>query len=827
MQCTTSSRCHGLPAATAVCIVLLSGSCVGSPPCSVPGWKRLEVVQTLDWSVINTTNLPLQHSFFGVEGGHMISVNNTLYTVITEFTRPPLWVPSNIALWKANLPPARNANTGGGHQSQRSRVNTGADAAQWPHAWRRVRTLFESEGTTGGTDCKSLRASLGSSASLAFDDTHNRWNIFYVGFKSCNDSLFVNRQGRIFRAVSSTAGAGWAGIEGTYTDHPSGPVLRPEDGKSQRWWEGTQGDDSMQPYSLGPGKGWASFYGSAGVLDSGGRIGQRVGLVTAPVLDGPWVRAGGDTNPVNLSSVARHIEQPMVTRLRDGSGFVAFFDALESQGNGMIGYSFSSDGREWRPECSQLLHVAPSAWSSVGVGWYSGQSSTPRAPGFGAPGAGSNVTTARTPQGAIELRRPVRGSTTPHHGASVDGADLLLGFSAYDVLLPPHAHLPSQSGGADKYHESMYLAKLRFVHTPGPPNRTTDQNETQHVAVAQRHSPATLHTSSWSRTPLGAAARTRARTPSPPPLAGCYPQFAPRHGYECNGGGGSTSRSLNTSHDGGTAEECCAYCSMNSDPRFTFCTAWSFDPARNGACTITTGSVRGSPPQKKPGAVCGYLTEKPRAPAWLDARAYETLADTRASMCHAKTGGDERHTCAYPNATHTQRDTYGSTCTDARKQPSYDRHLDLQAFCLTCAFNPGNLPAKTAVGTFCAKDGSGYMRIAYSDDRCQRPLPHGKQNSPGCATPDSKKACGVVIPVQSAVQCSVSLMCSGTEPSVHQTCHAGFGGSCDTPAPPCTGDSCHEETTGGAETMLGYYQSLWHQTIEIPTSNELHARTLN
>ena len=178
-KCSRRQPCSVLPRRVAMacprprrCASCCCRGRVGSPPCSVPGWKRLEVVQTLDWSVINTTNLPLQHSFFGVEGGHMISVNNTLYTVITEFTRPPLWVPSNIALWKANLPPARNANTGGGHQSQRSRVNTGADAAQWPHAWRRVRTLFESEGTTGGTDCKSLRASLGSSASLAFDDTH-------------------------------------------------------------------------------------------------------------------------------------------------------------------------------------------------------------------------------------------------------------------------------------------------------------------------------------------------------------------------------------------------------------------------------------------------------------------------------------------------------------------------------------------------------------------------------------------------------------------------------------------------------------------------------
>ena len=100
----------------------------------------------------------------------------------------------------------------------------------------------------------------------------------------------------------------------------------------------------MQPYPLGPNKGWAAFYGSAGVLDSGINLGQRMGLVTAPTLRGPWTRAAGNVNPVNLSALCSHIEQPMVTRLRDGSGFVAFFDALQAQGQGMIGYSFSSDG---------------------------------------------------------------------------------------------------------------------------------------------------------------------------------------------------------------------------------------------------------------------------------------------------------------------------------------------------------------------------------------------------------------------------------------------------------------------------------------------------
>lgn len=61
-------------------------------------------------------------------------------------------------------------------------------------------------------------------------------------------------------------------------------------------------------------------------------------------------------------------------------------------------------------------------------------------------GSGWNFSGAtRTPQGAVEL---------------VNG-ELLLGFSAYDSILPPHYHLPSQPGG--NWHESMGLAILRFL----------------------------------------------------------------------------------------------------------------------------------------------------------------------------------------------------------------------------------------------------------------------------------------------------------------------------------------------------------------------------
>ena len=84
---------------------------------------------------------------------------------------------------------------------------------------------------------------------------------------------------------------------------------------------------------LGKGRGWAAFYGSAGVTADGLNPGQQVGLVFAAGLSGPWTRSAA--NPVNLSASVRHIEQPIVTPLADGS-FAAVFDALDHEGKGMM-----------------------------------------------------------------------------------------------------------------------------------------------------------------------------------------------------------------------------------------------------------------------------------------------------------------------------------------------------------------------------------------------------------------------------------------------------------------------------------------------------------
>ena len=107
---------------------------------------------------------PIHKSLYGVEGGQAIVLDGFLYVATAEFTAPPHFVPSTIALWKAQM-------------SQETQNDS------WPHDWQRVASLFQSEGKV---NCSSFRESLGSSVSVVFNETTNRFELFYVGFKSCN-----------------------------------------------------------------------------------------------------------------------------------------------------------------------------------------------------------------------------------------------------------------------------------------------------------------------------------------------------------------------------------------------------------------------------------------------------------------------------------------------------------------------------------------------------------------------------------------------------------------------------------------------------------------
>ena len=94
-----------------------------------------------------------------------------------------------------------------------------------------------------------------------------------------------------------------------------------------------------------------------------------------------------------------------MTKFSDGT-YGAVWDILNKEGQGIVGYIWSPDGLNWRPECSQYLVVNPQN--------------------------GTHWGTARTPQGLISIN----WSQTDYH----------LFFSGYD----------------DGNHESFGFSKVRF-----------------------------------------------------------------------------------------------------------------------------------------------------------------------------------------------------------------------------------------------------------------------------------------------------------------------------------------------------------------------------
>ena len=364
-----------------VVVIVLHIFSVLAQNCPFQGYEshQLEVSESYSFSLINssTPGLYLNESKYGVEGGQVLLVDNTFYLVITEFTGDPLWVPSNLAVWSTTMD-------------------------TFPFGWKRIAQLYQSGGIC---DCNEsdYRASLGSSITAAYNQTSQFWILYYVGFQSCQNGsgYFYNQNGRIFMAQSTIKGPN--GIVGPYKDIKV--IMKPDENSEP--WEGLQGVDSFSnPYKATDGKYYA-FYGSALTQDTP-CCNQRVGLAMSENdLYGPWIREPyPSVNPSNLTIPNNSSEQPIVTRFLDGT-YGAVWNTLNKQGQGMVGYVWSPDGINWRPECSQYLAVNP----QNGTHW--GQ--------------------ARTPQGLI----PINGSDSEYY----------LFFSGHD--------------GGDK-HESFGYSKVKF-----------------------------------------------------------------------------------------------------------------------------------------------------------------------------------------------------------------------------------------------------------------------------------------------------------------------------------------------------------------------------
>jgi hypothetical protein len=301
----------GLRILCAVVVTLM----LGLPAPKVP---RLVLVEQHPEPVLTVRSPGADGNKYGFEGGRVVKIGRTYHLFTSEMIGDPIWVKMRLAHWRSD-----------------DRLH-----------WTRVATLFDSSGEFDGKD---PRASLWSPLP-AFDDRENRWNLFYVAYHAepnTPQQFRMNEKGRIWRAVSEAKGVD--GIGGPYRD--VGVVLQP--GPDSEAWEGLQGADSFFPYRVGAS--WVALYGSAST-ESIPIQHWRVGLATAPVIEGPWVRRHGPNLPIEPT----FIENPIVERLHDGS-FAAVYDTTTDPD--AIGFTWSKDGVDWSPGQTVVVQKTKGTWS--------------------------------------------------------------------------------------------------------------------------------------------------------------------------------------------------------------------------------------------------------------------------------------------------------------------------------------------------------------------------------------------------------------------------------------------------------------------------------
>ncbi len=296
--------------------VILVGVGMGQPHAR---GQELVVTRQLDHPVLTTQSAGAEGNKYGFEGGRVIKLDGVYHLFTSEMVGDPHWVRMKLAHW------------------------TSLDGVHW----KRLGTLRESSGDFTGKD---PRAALWSPMPV-FDDSENRWDLFYVAYQAAPDTpkqWLTNHEGRIWRAVSQTPGR--AGIGGPYKD--VGIVL--QRGRESDSWEGLQGTDSFFPYKVGTN--WYALYGSARTERLPITLWQ-VGLAMAPAIGGPWKRCTG-MNPLTVEPT--FIENPIVSRLTDG-GYIAVYDNHKPNS---IGYTFSRDGIHWSPGLQLTVQRGSGIWAT-------------------------------------------------------------------------------------------------------------------------------------------------------------------------------------------------------------------------------------------------------------------------------------------------------------------------------------------------------------------------------------------------------------------------------------------------------------------------------
>ena len=103
-----------------------------------------------------------------------------------------------------------------------------------------------------------------------------------------------------------------------------------------------------------------AFYGSAKNSTPEGFVGLV--MSESKSLNGPWIRLPNNPIPIiNNPNNTGYTEQPIIYQFNINGikSFGAFFDALNHESEGNIGYNWSQDGINWNKNCYQLLTVLP------------------------------------------------------------------------------------------------------------------------------------------------------------------------------------------------------------------------------------------------------------------------------------------------------------------------------------------------------------------------------------------------------------------------------------------------------------------------------------
>src|SRR4051812_48229515 len=148
---------------------------------------RLVLTASRDTPVITTRSPGAEGIRFGFEGGRVVKVAGIYHLFTSEMVDDPIWVRMRLGHW------------------------TSADREHWT----RVATIRESSGEFAGAD---PRAALWSPLPV-WDDGEERWNLFYVAYRSKpgeGTAFTLNYEGRIWRARSTVPGE--SGISGPYED---------------------------------------------------------------------------------------------------------------------------------------------------------------------------------------------------------------------------------------------------------------------------------------------------------------------------------------------------------------------------------------------------------------------------------------------------------------------------------------------------------------------------------------------------------------------------------------------------------------------------------